>query len=65
VSMAVWSTGNPYKIGDNLIFSFPVTCENGKWTIVKGLDLSDDHSKKMIKETEQELSEERKVAFSD
>ena len=39
VSMAVWSNGNPYGIGEGLIFSFPVICQNGKWEIVKGLDL--------------------------
>jgi len=25
-SMAIISDGNPYKIADNLVFSFPVTC---------------------------------------
>lgn len=34
VSMAVWSTGNPYGIADGLIFSFPVICVNGEWSIV-------------------------------
>jgi len=48
VSMAVWSNGNPYGIKENLIFSFPVTCSNGNWSFVKGLSLSDEHSKQMI-----------------
>lgn len=40
VSMAVSSKGNPYGISENLIFSFPVKCLHGKWSIVSGLDLS-------------------------
>ena len=37
VSMAVDSTGNKYGVADGLMYSFPVTCANGEWTIVDGL----------------------------
>lgn len=50
VSMAVLSDGNPYGISSGLIFSFPVTCKNGEWEIVKNLDLSG--IKEKIKKTE-------------
>lgn len=63
VSMAVWSNGNTYGIPEGLIFSFPVTCKNGKWTIVNGLKLNDAFSQKMIQETVKELSEEKKTAM--
>lgn len=31
VSMGVISDGNPYGVAEGLMFSFPVTCSNGKW----------------------------------
>lgn len=36
VSMAVISDGS-YGVPEGLCFSFPVTCKNGRWEIVKGL----------------------------
>lgn len=36
VSMAVMSDGS-YGVPKGIIFSFPVTCKDGKWTIVQGL----------------------------
>lgn len=39
VSMGVISDNNPYGIKNNLIFSFPVTCQNGNWKIVENLNL--------------------------
>ena len=63
VSMAVWSDGNPYGVPPGLIFSFPVTIKNGKWSFVKGLDLKDPLSQKMIAETTAELSDELKTAL--
>jgi malate dehydrogenase len=36
VSMAVWSTGQGYGIADGLIYSYPVTCKNGAYTVVAG-----------------------------
>merc|ERR1719210_27374 len=62
VSMAVNSTGNKYNIPEGLIYSFPVTCEAGKWTIVDGVAVSDFSREKLVA-TANELEEERKLAF--
>jgi len=62
VSMAVNSTGNSYNIPEGLIYSFPVTCEGGKWTIVPGVAVS-DFSREKLTATANELEEERKLAF--
>ena len=58
VSMGVYSKGNPYGVDEDLMFAFPITCENGEWKIVTGLEV-DSFSKEMIKKTEQELQSER------
>ncbi|WP_025652396.1 MULTISPECIES: malate dehydrogenase [Psychrobacter] len=58
VSMGVYSNGE-YGIAEGLIYSFPVTCTNGDWSIVDGVDVSSDFSKEKMAATEQELSEER------
>ncbi len=58
VSMGVFSKGNPYGVDQDLIFAFPITCENGDWKIVEGLEIS-DFSREMIKKTEAELQGER------
>lgn len=39
VSMGVYSDGS-YKVPAGLIYSFPVTCENGEWKIVQGMVFS-------------------------
>jgi len=57
VSMGVYSNGE-YGIAEGLIYSFPVTCKNGDWSIVDGVDVSSDFSKEKMAATEQELSEE-------
>ncbi len=41
-----------------LVYSFPVTCAGGKWTIVNGLAI-DDFSREKMKATETELLEEK------
>lgn len=61
VSMAVLSTGNPYGIPSDLIFSFPCTCKDGKWTIVPNLKHTED-VKKRIAATVAELQEEKSLA---
>jgi len=61
VSMGVLSDGS-YGAPKDVIFSFPVTCANKQWTIVKGLDM-DDFSKGKIEQTGQELSEEKEEAL--
>lgn len=35
--MGVYSDGS-YNVPAGLIYSFPVTCRNGEWTIVQGTD---------------------------
>jgi malate dehydrogenase len=57
VSMAVPSDGS-YGVTEGIIFSYPVTCENGEYSIVQGLEISDFIAGKM-KESETELIEER------
>lgn len=57
VSMAVPSDGS-YGIEEGLIYSFPVTCKNGDYTIVQGLEI-DAFSRERMTVTEQELREER------
>ena len=57
VSMAVRSNGE-YGVPEGLIFSFPVTIKDGKWSIVEGLELN-AFSKERIKETADELTGER------
>ncbi|MCH8503552.1 MAG: malate dehydrogenase [Ectothiorhodospiraceae bacterium] len=56
-SMGIPSDGS-YGITEGLIYSFPVTCKNGKYEIVQGLEL-DEFSREKMKATEQELVEER------
>ena len=57
VTMGVPSDGS-YGIPEGMMFGFPVTTENGKYTIVKDLPI-DDFSKKYIDITLAELEEER------
>jgi malate dehydrogenase len=57
VSMAVCSDGS-YGVPEGLISSFPVTCANGGWEIVAGLDI-DEFSAERIAATVTELGEER------
>jgi len=63
VSMAVYSDGTEgYNIKEGLMYSFPVTCPgNGTFEVKKGLPI-DGFSAQKMKETEQELSEERDLA---
>lgn len=61
-SMAVFSTGNPYGVPDNLMYSFPVEIKDGKWKIKEGLAIDDFSSEKM-KITANELIEERDSAM--
>jgi malate dehydrogenase len=57
VSMAVYSDGS-YGVPEGIISSFPVTCSNGEWSIVQGLDV-DDFSRGRIDASANELVEER------
>ena len=62
VSMAVVSDGS-YGIPKDIVFSYPVTCSQGKWSIVQNLPW-DDFTKKKIDATTTELLEEKTEAFS-
>jgi len=62
VSMAVPSDGS-YGVPEGLIYSFPVTCKDGAYTIVQGLEVS-DFSKGKMTATATELQEERDLAFN-
>lgn len=62
VSMAVNSTGNGYQIPEGLIYSFPVTTQDGKWSPVTGLEIS-DFSREKLTATANELAEEKKYAL--
>lgn len=57
VSMAIPADGN-YGIAEGVMYSYPVTCKNGQYTIVQGLDI-DDFSRQRMDATNQELREER------
>jgi malate dehydrogenase len=57
VSMAVVSDGS-YDVDEGLVSSFPITCENGEWSIVEGVELN-DFSKEKIAITVDELRGER------
>ncbi len=57
VSMAVPSDGS-YGVAEGIVYSFPVRCQNGRWEIVQGLEIS-DFSRERMKATEAELLEER------
>ena len=57
ISMAVSSDGS-YGIKEGLIYSYPVTTQNGEYQIVQGLSV-DDFSRKRMDLSEQELREER------
>ena len=56
-SMGIPSDGS-YGITEGIIYSFPVTCSNGKYEIVQGLEL-DAFSREKMQATEQELVDER------
>jgi malate dehydrogenase len=59
VSMAIPSDGS-YDVPEGLISSFPVTCSNGSYEVVQGLELS-DFSQSRIEVTVNELGEEREA----
>merc|ERR1712141_838113 len=56
VSMGVFSDGS-YGTAEGVMFSFPVTVLNGRWSIVQGLAMS-DFAKGKLADTGKELCEE-------
>ena len=57
VSMAVPSDGS-YGIPEGVVYSYPVTCKNGEYSIVQGLAVN-DFSRERMQATHRELLEER------
>lgn len=57
VSMSIPSDGS-YGVPEGIISSFPVTCANGEYSIVQGLEI-DDYSRTMIDASAAELISER------
>jgi malate dehydrogenase len=55
--MAVPSDGS-YGIPEGVIYSYPVTCKAGEYSIVHGLNINEFSREKMTA-THRELSEER------
>jgi len=60
ISMAVASDGS-YGIPKDLIYSFPVTCKDGKYSIVQGLSI-DEFSRGKMDLTAAELTEEKNTS---
>jgi malate dehydrogenase len=58
-SIAFFTDGKTYGIPEGLMFSMPCTSKNGKYTVVKGLNLDDEISQASIKKTTDELLSER------
>ncbi|HIF25895.1 MAG TPA: malate dehydrogenase [Micavibrio sp.] len=57
VSMAIPSDGS-YGIEEGVIYGYPVTCKDGKYEIVQGLEIN-EFSRARMDATEKELREER------
>ena len=57
VSMGIPSDGS-YDIEPGIIYSYPVTCSGGEYSIVQGLDIN-EFSRARMNATESELREER------
>jgi malate dehydrogenase len=57
VSMGIPADGS-YGIPEGVIYSYPVTCTNGSYTIVQGLTI-DEFSRAKLRATDAELREER------
>jgi malate dehydrogenase len=55
--MGVPSDGS-YGIPEGVIYGYPATCKNGRYEIVKGIEVS-DFSRKRMDATLKELQEER------
>ena len=57
ISMGIPADGS-YGIPEGVIYGYPATCRNGKYEIVKGIDIS-DFSRTRMQATLKELHEER------
>jgi len=57
VSMGIPSDGS-YGVGEGVLYGYPVTCKNGSYQIVKGIEVS-DFGRARMNATLKELQEER------
>ena len=57
VSMGIHSDGS-YGIEEGLIYSYPVTCNDGNYQVVQDLEIN-EFSRELMLKTEQELKDER------
>lgn len=60
VSMGVPSNGS-YEIPSGVIYSFPVTCRNGEYKIVEGLEISGSDREKMQKSYQELIAEKEAI----
>lgn len=58
VSMGVYSAGNSYGIDQDIMYSFPIVCENGEWKEIPGMPIN-EFARSMMAATEKELLSER------
>eukprot|EP01095_Lingulamoeba_sp_RSL-Kostka_P007801 TRINITY_DN2536_c0_g1_i1.p1 TRINITY_DN2536_c0_g1~~TRINITY_DN2536_c0_g1_i1.p1 ORF type:complete len:381 (+),score=135.65 TRINITY_DN2536_c0_g1_i1:33-1145(+) len=63
VSMGIYSDGSLYGIPEGIIYSFPVRCQAGSYSVVKDLPI-DDFSREKMDATAQELVDEKNTAFN-
>jgi malate dehydrogenase len=56
-SMGIYSEGH-YGVTKGLLYSFPVTCKDGEYTVVEGLEIT-DFSQQRMDATQAELTDER------
>uniref|UniRef100_UPI00398EF3F3 malate dehydrogenase, cytoplasmic-like isoform X4 n=1 Tax=Pristiophorus japonicus TaxID=55135 RepID=UPI00398EF3F3 len=61
LSMGVLSDGNSYGVPEHLIYSFPVTIQNGRWQIVRGLSVSDFSRQRMALSARELLAERERA----
>jgi len=57
VSMGIPADGS-YDIKEGVVYSYPVTCRDGRYQIVQGLSI-DEFSRSRMNATDSELREER------
>ena len=61
ISMAVYNDKGYYGVQKGIVFSFPCECQNGEWSVKENLELN-EFARQKLKETEEELLEEREAA---
>lgn len=62
VSMGVLAGPNEYGVPEDLVFSMPVECVGGGWSVVKGLEMGDT-TRRLLPLTIKELEEEKAGAL--